>query len=104
MDRLRDVMGRPEQRQAHVSELFELMRREGVEAGGVDVEGEWAEIDGPADVARFVLGTKTDTLSRLIQPATTARIADQVTRTVGEWSTSRKSHWLRWRRRSVSGN
>ena len=90
MDRLRDVMGRPDHRRAHVSGLFELMRREGVEAAGVDVEGEWAEVDEPADIARFVLGTKADTLSRLSRLVTTARIADQVTRTVEEWECAPK--------------
>ena len=88
IDQMRDVMGRPEHRRAHLSGLFELMRREGMEASGVDVAGDWAEVDEPADIARFVLGTKADTLSRLSRLVTKARIADQVTRTVAEWEHS----------------
>ncbi len=85
IDGLRDVMQLPEHRGAHLSGLLELMRGEGVNAGGVDVAGEWAEVNEPADIARFVLGTKADTLSRLSRLVTRARIANQVTRTVEEW-------------------
>jgi choline kinase len=70
---------------AHLSGLIEALRTTGLGARGVDVEGDWAEIDEPADIARFVLGTKAETLARLRRTMKSARIADQVTRTVSEW-------------------
>ena len=85
VDRLRAVMARPEHRHSHLSGLVEVMRGAGIDIGGVDARGEWAEIDEPADIARFVLGTKADTLARLSRLVGSARIADQVTRTAGEW-------------------
>lgn len=50
-----------------------------------DVEGDWAELNAPQDLARFVLGTKAETLDRLRPLASTIHILDQVRFTVGEW-------------------
>ncbi len=72
---------------AHLSGLLEEFRTTGATVSGVDVAGDWAEIDEPADIARFVLGTKADTLARLRRTVTSAQIADQVTRTVSQWET-----------------
>lgn len=70
---------------AHLSGIIEELRRSGADVRGVDVAGDWAEVDEPADIAHFVLGTKADTLARLRRTVTSARIADQVTLTVAEW-------------------
>ncbi len=82
---LRSDTSRPAPARAHLSGLLQSLREQGVDVGGIDVAGDWAEIDEPADIARFVLGTKADTLARLRRLVVSARIADQVTRTAGEW-------------------
>ena len=51
----------------------------------VDVTGSWAEFNSPADVARFVLGTKAETLHRLEPLVETSRIGKQVSFTVMQW-------------------
>jgi glutamine kinase len=85
VDRLRSVMEHPDLRRAHLSGLLQVVRDRGVDVDGIDVAGDWAEVDEPADIARFVLGTKADTLARLRRLVGSARIADQVTRTVEDW-------------------
>ncbi len=51
----------------------------------VDARGEWAEFNAPADIARFVLGTKAETLARLENVVTKSEIGRQVTFSVTEW-------------------
>lgn len=70
---------------AHLSELVEAMRAMGLTVGAADASGDWAEVDEPADIARFVLGTKADTLARLGRIVTSSQVVEQVTRTVAEW-------------------
>jgi choline kinase len=85
VERLRSSRPRAAWGRAHLSELLQELRDDGVNLVGVDAAGDWAEVNEPADIARFVLGTKADTLARLRRTVLTARIADQVTRTVAEW-------------------
>lgn len=56
-----------------------------------DVEGDWAELNAPQDLSRFVLGTKAETLDRLRPLMRTMRIEDQVRFTVNEWDTGREA-------------
>ena len=70
---------------ARLSELVDLLRARGVLVAGTDADGDWAEIDAPSDIARFVLGTKAETLGRLGRLVRASTVADQVTRTVAEW-------------------
>lgn len=70
---------------AHLSQLVENLREAGMSVHGVDAAGDWAEIDEPSDIARFVLGTKADTLARLSRLVRRSRVGEQVTRTVSEW-------------------
>lgn len=72
-------------RRASLSELVDALRSVGLRIGGADAAGDWAEVDEPRDIARFVLGTKADTLARLGRLVSASRVADQVTRTVGDW-------------------
>ncbi|EJL6485527.1 sugar metabolism cluster protein, partial [Vibrio cholerae] len=44
-------------------DLLELIRTKGVELIGVDVKGQWAELNEPRDLAHFVMGTKAETLA-----------------------------------------
>ncbi len=50
-----------------------------------DVEGDWAELNAPQDLARFVFGTKAETLDRLKSVVKSVCIEDQVCFTVAEW-------------------
>jgi choline kinase/phosphohistidine swiveling domain-containing protein len=61
--------------------LPELLRRlaaDGLNVDAVDVAGDWAELNAPQDLARFVLGTKAESLERLKPLLRSARIADLV--------------------------
>lgn len=51
----------------------------------VDIDGNWAELETPDDVARFVLDTKANTLRRLSSVVTEGTILDQHTFRVVEW-------------------
>jgi choline kinase len=62
---------------------------EGLSVEFVDAAGEWAEFDAPADIARFVLGTKADTLARLENVVTRSEVGRQVTFSVIEWLRAR---------------
>lgn len=70
---------------ARLSELVEILRLDGMSIDAIDAKGDWAEIDDPSDIARFVLGTKADTLGRIGRLVTRSTVAEQVTRTVAEW-------------------
>lgn len=72
-------------KQANLTLLIELLRIRGFKITAVDVQGDWAELNEPADLARFILGTKAQTLSRLKQMVTLSRIEDQVSFTVAQW-------------------
>jgi len=72
-------------RRAQLSDLVEAMRLQGHRVEAVDVQGDWAEVDQDQDVARFVLGTKAETLARLRGLVTRSVIEDQVSFTVAGW-------------------
>lgn len=73
-------------RKARLSELIEVLRVCGLVVHAVDVSGDWAELNEPQDLARFVLGTKAQTLHRLQVIVTQSQIEEQISFTVGEWS------------------
>jgi len=50
-----------------------------------DVSGGWAELNSPRDIARFILGTKADTLARLKPIVKKCHIGKQVTFTSDRW-------------------
>jgi glutamine kinase len=85
LDRVRDGAAASTLRRGGLPDLLQQLVDAGVDVAAVDVAGDWAEIDAPQDIARFVLGTKADTLARLQRMVRSARIADQVTFTVAEW-------------------
>ena len=95
---LRDLRDAPNSdkaflRQASLPDLLEVLRMRGLSVLGVDVCGDWAELNEPADLARFVLGTKAQTLARLRSMVTHARIEDQVSFTVEAWQAD-ISQWV----------
>jgi choline kinase len=89
LDAFRAGPDRAALQQEKLSGVVQRLIDAGSRVVGVDVAGDWAEVDEPADIARFVLGTKADTLARLQRTVKAATIADQVTFTVGEWEQTR---------------
>lgn len=69
----------------HLSDLVEALRCQGMNVQAVDVQGDWAELNEPQDLAHFVLGTKAQTLRRLRRMVKLSRIEDQVSFTVAQW-------------------
>ncbi len=55
----------------------------------VDMAGDWAELDAKQDLARFVLGTKAESLERLHSMSHGGEIADLVSFTYGDWLADR---------------
>ncbi|MEM6499495.1 MAG: PEP/pyruvate-binding domain-containing protein, partial [Pseudomonadota bacterium] len=72
-------------RTANLSDLIEHCRLSGLKVEAIDLYGDWAELNDPHDLARFVLGTKAQTLLRLKHVLQNGRIEDQVSFTVGSW-------------------
>lgn len=76
--------------------LLDLLRElhaRGFSLEAVDVAGEWAEFNSPADIARFVLGTKAETLARLKPLLQQSHIGEQVSFTSAEWRDN-PTRWL----------
>jgi len=57
----------------------------GLDVNPAEIEGGWAELNAPQDLARFVLGTKADTLERLRPLVRQSVIDEQVKFTLAEW-------------------
>lgn len=57
----------------------------------IDVKGEWAEFNSPDDISNFILGTKADTLSRLMPLVKKSKIGVQNSFTKGQWDTHKDS-------------
>ncbi|GGY79070.1 PEP/pyruvate-binding domain-containing protein [Marinobacter zhanjiangensis] len=73
-------------RSESLSGFIEHLRVRGFTVEAVDVAGDWAELNDPSDLTRFILGTKAQTLHRLQGMVTHSRIEDQVSFTVAAWS------------------
>jgi glutamine kinase len=71
-----------------LNHLLEL----GLSLETVDVRGEWAELNAPQDLARFVLGTKAESLDRLHPLLRHGRIGRQVSFTQEKWQADRVAH------------
>jgi choline kinase len=69
--------------------LVEAIRAAGVPVHPVDLAGDWAELDARQDLARFVLGTKAESLERLRPMDHGAVIGALVAGTRAEWAQDR---------------
>jgi choline kinase/phosphohistidine swiveling domain-containing protein len=85
--------------QSGVPEVLERLLAEGVSTQVVDVEGEWAELNAPQDLARFVLGTKAESLERLKPHVQLGRIGELVVFTQSEWAAERAEVMRRVRKK-----
>lgn len=72
-------------RETNLSQIVEFLRLEGYRVKAVDIKGDWAELNAPADLVRFVMGTKAQTLLRLKGMVKQSKIEDQVAFTIAEW-------------------
>lgn len=72
-------------RQSKLSDLVELLRLDGFKVAVFDVQGDWAELNEPKDLSRFIMGTKAQTLNRLRSMVRYSRIEDQICFSFGEW-------------------
>lgn len=87
LERLRRDGGIP----ARVRTLPDLLRYLGHDIAAVEIEGDWAELDEPRDLSRFVLGTKADTLTRLRPLLAHGTISEPFSFTVGAWDADRQA-------------
>lgn len=78
-------------RSAGIPELIQLLIEEGVQVALVDIAGDWAELNDPQDLARFVLGTKAESLERLRPLVQRSEIGNLVCFTHSEWESSREA-------------
>lgn len=70
--------------------LFGQLLRRGLDCRVVDIGGEWAELNAPQDLARFVLGTKAETLEQLRPMVRNSVVKDQVRFTVDDWRSKQR--------------
>lgn len=74
---------------ASMPALIRLLLDKGLSVSSVDVGGDWAELNAPQDLARFVLGTKAESLERLQPLIRGGTIGKLVSFTHGEWNEDR---------------
>jgi len=71
-------------------DLIKYLRDIGYTIDFVDCSNNWAELNEPGDIAKFILGTKADTLRRLSPMATTFKICKQVSFNLKSWEKKHK--------------
>lgn len=72
-----------------LTDVIRFLVNHGVSTAVVDVNGQWAELNAPQDLARFVLGTKAESLERLAPLVQIGHIGESVSFTHGDWQLSR---------------
>lgn len=76
---------------ASLPEVISLLMKNGARIAAVDVGGQWAELNLPQDLSRFVLGTKAESLMRLKPLVRIGTVGELVSFTVQEWHDARES-------------
>ncbi|RMD91717.1 MAG: hypothetical protein D6813_07155 [Calditrichaeota bacterium] len=89
--RLQNVIKSEIFKDAGIPEIIRFLLQNGVSATVVDVKGEWAELNAPQDLARFVLGTKAESLERLKPLVRIGHIGDLVIFTHKNWKKDRSN-------------
>lgn len=74
---------------AGIPDVVAFLIEHGVAAETVDVDGQWAELNAPQDLAHFVLGTKAESLERLRPLVRAGVVGDLVRFSHDEWRTTR---------------
>lgn len=73
---------------ATLPEIIAHLLSLGVTARAVDLEGDWAELDAKQDLARFILGTKAESLERLSPMAHGGTIGELLRISISEWDSA----------------
>jgi glutamine kinase len=84
------LVGKPFQqatdvRKGFLTDLLRYLLEQGVSIRAVDIGSDWAEMEDASRFARFVLSTKSDTLTRLAYLVKGGRFCEQEVVTVREW-------------------
>jgi choline kinase len=66
-------------------DLLDHLKSKGFSIDFLDVANHWAELNSPADIARFILGTKAETLDRLRPLVRKSNIGFQVNFNANDW-------------------
>ena len=74
-----------------LTDLINYFKSTGLSVKSFNVSGHWAEFNSPNDIARFILGTKAETLSRLEPLVCQSHIGKQVSFTSSRWISSSDS-------------
>lgn len=74
----------------HMSEIVDYLRQNGATVRAVDCSGQWARIEEPDELVRFVLGSKADTLVRLEPLVNKSTIPESFVFQVGKWRAERE--------------
>jgi choline kinase len=78
--------------EGNIPELLQYLLADGdLSVSCHDVAGDWSELNAPQDLARFVLGTKAETLDRLRSLAAKVYIEDQVRFTSQDFASNAQS-------------
>ena len=72
-------------RMGYITDLLRYFLLQGIEIKAVDIGPNWAEMDSPEQMSRFVLGTKGETLERLPSIVKRGHFCKQKVYTVKEW-------------------
>jgi choline kinase len=78
-------------RRGHLGALLQALMERGLPLRTVDIAGAWIDLDNSGDLARFLFGSKAQTLARLAQRVAKSSIAPQVNFTVAAWRHGRES-------------
>jgi len=76
-------------RLAYMTDLIRYVQHSGLDVQAVDIGSNWAEMDEPGSLARFVMGTKSETLARLAGMIKKGRFCEQLVFCVGDWKEAR---------------
>ena len=74
-----------------LTDLINYFQSTSLSVKSFDVSGHWAEFNSPNDIARFILGTKAETLSRLEPLVCQSHIGKQISFTSTRWISSSDS-------------
>lgn len=73
-------------------DLLSFLENSGLSVKPFDAAGDWAELNSPADIARFILGTKAETLARLEPLVQCSHIGRQICFTSSRWRDEKKQY------------
>lgn len=70
---------------AFLTDLFQEMAAQGLKIVLCNVEGRWAELNSPQDIAQFIFGSKAETLQRIRPIVKKGQLCDQIHFSIHDW-------------------